>query len=301
MKGLDYFFVAWNSKELFDILMENNCNILLSQHNNRNMIKQLIDYKVEHPEYTGKLFIDSGAYSVSTKGETVDIDDYISYINGISEYVDMIAPLDVIPKFKGDNTEEQSESNYMYMMEHLKEPNKLIPVFHEGESWDYLVRILDYGKDYIALGALVGASKSQISYFLNRAFSIILDYEKKTGRKIKVHTFGMTNQKLLQSYPIASADSTSHIMCASRGSIMTDYGIIPVSEVQTNLKKHIFNRGDEAMKNLQKYLDKLGVDLDQITGDRGYVYRTIINVWYILDFCKNYEYKNKVGIPKPLF
>ena len=58
---LDYFFVGWNSELLFNILMENNCNMLLSQYNNRPMIKRVVEYKKEHPEYTGKLFIDSGA------------------------------------------------------------------------------------------------------------------------------------------------------------------------------------------------------------------------------------------------
>ena len=142
---LDYFFVGWNSELLFNILMENNCNMLLSQYNNRPMIKRVVEYKKEHPEYTGKLFIDSGAYTVSTKGDEVDIDSYISYINEIGEYVDIIAPLDVIPKFKGDKTEEASEKNYNYMMEHLKYPEKLIPVFHEGESWEYLKKILTLG------------------------------------------------------------------------------------------------------------------------------------------------------------
>lgn len=274
--------------------------MLLSQYNNRPMIKRVVEYKKEHPEYTGKLFIDSGAYTVSTKGDEVDIDSYISYINEIGEYVDIIAPLDVIPKFKGDKTEEASEKNYNYMMEHLKYPEKLIPVFHEGESWKYLKKILSYGKDYIAVGALVGASKNQIEYFLNKVFLIIKEFEKETGRKIKVHTFGMTNQKLLKSFPITSADSTSHIMCASRGSIMTDYGIIPVSDVQSNLKNHIFNKSDAAMKTLQKYLDKLGITLDQITGERGYIYRTVINVYYILDFCNNYKYEDKIT-RKPLF
>lgn len=297
---LDYFFVGWNSELLFNILMENNCNMLLSQYNNRPMIKRVVEYKKEHPEYTGKLFIDSGAYTVSTKGDEVDIDSYISYINEIGEYVDIIAPLDVIPKFKGDKTEEASEKNYNYMMEHLKYPEKLIPVFHEGESWEYLKKILSYGKDYIAVGALVGASKNQIEYFLNKVFLIIKEFEKETGRKIKVHTFGMTNQKLLKSFPITSADSTSHIMCASRGSIMTDYGIIPVSDVQSNLKNHIFNKSDAAMKTLQKYLDKLGITLDQITGERGYIYRTVINVYYILDFCNHYKYEDKIT-RKPLF
>ena len=47
---LDYFFVGWNSELLFNILMENNCNMLLSQYNNRPMIKRVIEYKKEHPE-----------------------------------------------------------------------------------------------------------------------------------------------------------------------------------------------------------------------------------------------------------
>ena len=81
---------------------------------------------------------------------------------------------------------------------------------------------------------------------------------------------------------------------------MTDYGIIPVSDVQSNLKNHIFNKSDEAMKTLQKYLDKLGITLDQITGERGYIYRTVINVYYILDFCNNYKYEDKIT-RKPLF
>lgn len=300
--NFEYFFVAWNAPEVFQAIVENNGNFLLSQYNNRNMITELIKYKKAHPEYKGKLFIDSGAFTVSTKGDKINIDEYINYVNGISDYIDIIAPLDVIPKDKYDRTEEASEINYMYMMSKLKHPEKLIPVFHEGEDWHYLEKILDYGKDYIALGALVGAGASQIDYFLNKAFHIIGDYEKKHNKKIKIHAFGMTSQRLLRSYPIHSADSTSHIMSAAKGSIMTPWGNILVSNVQKGLKSHIDNKNVGSREALQKYLDRIGISIDQMQGrERSYVYRTVANVYYILDFCRDYKYENRIKAPKPFF
>ena len=78
-------------------------------------------------------------------------------------------------------------------------------------------------------------------------------------------------------------------------------------EISMNMIANILGLGNaatplgiKAMKTLQKYLDKLGITLDQITGERGYIYRTVINVYYILDFCNNYKYEDKIT-RKPLF
>ena len=58
-------------------------------------------------KYGGRIFIDSGAYSIARSGRSVTIDDYIEYINR-TDQPEVFASLDAIP-FPELNTQTAKE------------------------------------------------------------------------------------------------------------------------------------------------------------------------------------------------
>ena len=90
--------------------------------------------------------------SAHTRDAEVDVDAYIEYLNGIDDDVHVFAQVDKIPgKFRHPKTREElaeapemSWNNYLYMRERLKSPEKLLPIFHQGEDFKWLHNILDY-------------------------------------------------------------------------------------------------------------------------------------------------------------
>ena len=79
------------------------------------------------------LFIDSGAYSVYTgKKDKIDVDEYISYVDSLDDYIYAVAQVDTLPgkfgqpKYSQDYIESADKSweNYLYMRSKMKSPEK---------------------------------------------------------------------------------------------------------------------------------------------------------------------------------
>ena len=87
-----YFTSVSDSKHL-DFLLENNCCNILISFLEKTKIKKLID--LHNPDIN--IFIDSGAFSAFTRGISIDIDEYIEFINSVHDNVELYASLDVIP------------------------------------------------------------------------------------------------------------------------------------------------------------------------------------------------------------
>ena len=102
------------------------------------------------------LFIDSGAYSVHSQGfekvskgrfATFDemVDEYINYVNGLDDKIIAVAQFDHIPGvFKQPKKPEDyvesaklSWENFLYMYPKMKSPEKLLVVYHQGESFEH--------------------------------------------------------------------------------------------------------------------------------------------------------------------
>ncbi len=173
------------------------------------------------------LMLDSGAFSVWNKGATIDIDDYINFCKkcpGVTYYVN----LDVIPGAPGtavrrtpemiEGACKQGWKNYLKMVSVLP-VEKVIPVYHRGESLAWLEKYLDFGTPYLgiglsgALGVVTAEKKSWISqikkYILNSA-----------GRPIiKTHGFAVTAWEMMKILPWHSVDSASWVRQASYGTI----------------------------------------------------------------------------------
>lgn len=147
-----------------------------------------------------KLFLDSGAFSADSKGEPIDIYDYIEFIKKNKKHLEVWANLDVIGDAKATWKNQE-------IME--KEGVGGIPVFHIEDDIRYLHRCLSY--PYFALGGMAGkgSSEKRRLHFLDMCFDIICDEEGKP--KNKVHGFGLASPKYVFRYPWFSFDSSSWV------------------------------------------------------------------------------------------
>lgn len=169
-----------------------------------------------------RFFLDSGAFSAWSRGTKIDIDEYCAFIKANIELLEVYACLDVVPGVPGRSATskervdaaEQSWTNYLYMVNEGLSP---LPVFHYGEDFKYLERILDYGCDYVGIGGLVGIASPMRRAWLDRLFVRITD---KAGKPIvKTHGFGMTAVPLIFRYPWYSIDSTTWIQITANGCV----------------------------------------------------------------------------------
>ena len=157
------------------------------------------DYGKWHQEqgYLGKnLFLDSGAYSAFSRGEKIDLDEYIEFIKNNKQHIKTYAGLDVIGDWQA------TRKNIEYMEAHGLQP---LPTFHVGSPLTELHRLCDK-YDYIALGGLVPLATQRVKMesWLNTCFSVIKDYWP-----VKVHGFGVNSFWSWKKYPFYSVDATS--------------------------------------------------------------------------------------------
>lgn len=241
---LDLYFAGASHNKASDWINELNLNRLFSQELNRPEVAKMIEKK-KSGEYNGKIFIDSGAFTAHTKGINVDVDEYIEYLNSITEYVTCYAQVDCIPGTFGKpkTTQELAEApgkswdNYLYMRPKLKQPEKLLPVYHQGEHVKWLKNMLEWTDEngnhvpYIGISPANDKSQKEKDAFIHMCFDEI---KKSSNPDVKTHAFGMTNLKTLSRYPFTSADSTSWALTAVNGGIMTKWGVIGMSAQSKN-------------------------------------------------------------------
>ncbi|MCP4953979.1 MAG: hypothetical protein GY922_19240 [Proteobacteria bacterium] len=142
-----------------------------------------------------KIFLDSGAYSALTQKKTIDVGRYADWLLQYGHLFEVHANLDVIGN--ADGTWE----NQQYLESRGLSP---IPVFHTGEPWHVLDKLLER-YDYIALGGMVGWNKDRLLPWAVRCFK----NARATGRHIRFHGFGLTTWQIVVSLPWYTVDSTS--------------------------------------------------------------------------------------------
>lgn len=290
----DLYFAGAANKHADKYLLEHDGYRLQSQLLDRRNIMNWYLHKSEN----SKLFVDSGAYTAYTQGIRIDVDSYIHYLNSLTERLTIFAQLDTIPgRFGQEKTKEEkleapklSWENYLYMRERLKEPKKLLPIFHQGEDYDWLWNMLEYkdenGEHIPYIGISPAVDVPGLEEFLTRSFDII---SKSSNPKVKTHAFGMTQLAMLEKYPYTSADSTSWKLSAAMGSIYTPYGLVYVSDRGSKDKSYIKNQPKEAQENLLKWISDCGYTLEEVA-KFDYV-RYIINIKYLMNWAKNYQFK----------
>ena len=281
----DLYFVGTQNKEHDEYMIKKNCSRLFSY---AEKPFYTIKRYLEHPN---KLFIDSGAFSIANKvrrGKNLTIDDYIEFINSNTR-PDLYASFDVIPRplttETAKNSAEQSLNNYLYMLDKLDEPEKLIPVYHYGEDFKYLEKILELKPNYIAFGGRGGISTKYLYTCLDTFFDIL------KGSNVKTHAFGITVLNLLEQYPFTSADSTSYQKVATMGGIFLESlnTTIKISTSTLNDNNHYQYQKEDIKKLINEEIEKYGYNLQDLQTSTNR--RIEFNVDYFTRWAENYQYK----------
>lgn len=295
--SFDIYFAGGHSGETENYIISKNYNRLLSQINERKVVYKYIEAKKNG--WKGKLLIDSGAFSVHKSGKTVDLNEYIQFLNDNHEYLDYYIQLDDIPgKWGEQKTIEQitespkkSWDNYLYMIEKLVEPQKLLPVFHQGENFSYLEQMLEFRNTnnesiaYICLSSNKELPTKDRLLFYKKCYEII---HNSSNPNVKIHSLGTQSKIQCESFPFTSSDATSWILTAANGNIYTKFGTILVSDMQSGDKHNILN--DVGIDVFKQYVESKGYTVKELSND--YKKRIKWNVDYLGNWALNeYDYK----------
>lgn len=157
------------------------------------------------------IFLDSGAFSMFTKGAEISLEAYASFVQKNADCFHTVANLDDLHR------NEQKSWDNQKTMERLLPNTFILPCFHTHEDPKWLKKYID-NYEYIALGGMVVETKQSMIRWLDDIFDKYL-VDKKGRARVKVHGFGMTNFDIASRYPWYSVDSTGWIIAARHGLI----------------------------------------------------------------------------------
>ncbi len=168
------------------------------------------------------LMLDSGAFGAWNRGVKIDLDAYIDFITEHKEVLSSYVALDVL----AEGRESQRTSSAIEQAAILSYKNlqimkdaglSPIPVFHQGDGFKWLERLLKDGETYIGISTRKDLLSGQTRPWLDKVWSYLRD--AKGHALIKTHGFGITSPKLLFSYPWYTTDSTTWMLSAAFGKI----------------------------------------------------------------------------------
>lgn len=281
-------------------------------------------YIQEHPDCPCDLVVDSGAYSAWSKGKKFDIDKYIDYLNA-DKLIDTCfwaAEADVIPgSFGVDPTEEerlnapeQSWKNYLYMIDRVRYPKKIVPIFHMGEDYKHLIRMLSYKfKDgdfipYIGISPRNDVHVGEKIKWYEETWKVINNECKKLGRdKPLTHNFGCTTISIMEQYPSCSSDSTSWLRYATFGNILLvtngKIKMVYVSTRDTARPDHLINQSPAVKKEIENACQKMGhgMSIDALVNDEKGNLRPLFNLFQLNEWKKSFKYIGNDDIKEDLW
>lgn len=272
------YFAGSAPQEVDEFLVKHQFNRLFSQLNDRSRIKRWMAYKDEHPDM--KLFVDSGAFSAYTKGKTIDLDDYINYLNTYGDYFNVMVQVDFIPG-KSNVIQDKdvyldapriSWENFLHMRERLDKRlwDRFIPVFHEGEDFKWLENMLTYkdadGKPlaYIGISPHTETTTDRRLIFCKEVFRRI----QKLNPEVKTHGFGMTALNILPYIAFTSVDSTTWLKGAIYGTILVHrhnkLAAMNVGVRTTGSSDHFCWLGDQAKDEVCRLIEDAGFSTEKL-------------------------------------
>lgn len=287
--AFDFYFAGMLKLETMDYVCKLGVNILSSYGYDMKNIMRLLERK-RSGQWSGNLFIDSGAFTVHRKNGTVDVDAYISFLNENKDCISRAVQLDDIPGVWGEvkTAKQMAESpikswdNYLYMVSKLERPEMLLPVFHQGENFKYLSNMVEYkyanGKpiEYICVSGNKELTKKQRKQWYAKVYDVI---KRSSNPHVKVHCLGSATLTDMQEFPFTSSDATSWLMTSANGSILTPFGTVLVSSMQKFSKDHILNRPPECLQTVHNMCNEFGIKFDDLM--ESHTARSHFNVRYL--------------------
>jgi hypothetical protein len=132
--------------------------------------------------------------------------------------------------------------------------------------------------------------------FIAECFKII---KYSSNPNVKTHALGMTKLEVLESFPFTSADSTSWLLTAAMGSIMTPWGTVTVSSKSKYKKGHYVTLPKEGRCVIDEYISRYGITFEEVS--ESWQKRMEINIHFLIDWSNNYVYKPRTVWTNKLF
>lgn len=243
------------------------------------------------------IFLDSGAFTMFTKGEKIDLASYAQYIKDNIDWVHVASNLDAI----GQGQEEITYSNQKGLE---KLGVSICPVHHARDDDKWLKRYLADGYEYIFLGGMVPETSTYLRGWLDHVWDKFLTKKDGTAR-VKVHGFGMTTFDLMRRYPWHSVDSTGWVMLSRYGNIFVDLPTgrdVKISISSDSKAVYTFDRHfDNMAEPTQKFVDEIirGRGYDPELLRTHYGWRDHWNINYFRRFCERPDptfRKQQIGV-----
>lgn len=185
-----------------------------------------------HPDVLSDPFktmlVDSGAFSVWTKGRAINIDEYLRFaleMRDSSMCEINFVNLDVIPARFGrrptlqerEDAAAASYRNFCYLRDRGLTS---INVFHQHEDFKWL-RLLADSADYIGISPANDVSVPERDRWLDKVFAVLHGVSQRSALN-RTHGFGVTATNLLEGYPFFSVDSTTWMNGAKYGTFVVN-------------------------------------------------------------------------------
>lgn len=254
----------------------------IQHHMKRRLLSYWYHHKGDEPSeevviakktYGLDLFLDSGAFTAFTKKVVILPKDYAAYVHKAKQYFTVISSLDAI----GDAVE-----SYRIFRELQALGCDVAPVFHAREDLSWLVKYLDEGHPYILIGGMVPETSKWLLGWLDHLFEHYLTNRDGTPR-VKLHGFGLTDQRLMFRYPWHSVDSASWIFTGVFGGcvFLTPAGLrkVTFTRESPNAKKidapHYDNLAPIHRREVDGWLEEYGFTAEQCRD--GQIFRHTVN------------------------
>lgn len=250
--------------------------------------------------WTGEVMLDSGAFSAWSKGEEVTLDHVVrSYdkaleeLEGVATCVWMIN-LDVIPGSKGrdptpQETEEaiaESDRNYAALVRRYGD--RVLPVFHQGESESRLQQVIGLHSHYICISP-------QNTLFESIRFEWASRVHKIIAGSRETHGLAATGTRMMREVPWRSVDSATWIQTAGFGGIrlwIPHRGLVSlqISEKSSSLEKfdsHYDNLNEADKRYCASIIEAYG--LDPLLLRESFAHRALFNLRANEDFLNSID------------
>jgi hypothetical protein len=250
--------------------------------------------------------VDSGAFTVWNKGGSIDVNEYGNKLLELLQFFDVAANLDVIPGKKGmaasditsqitDKAASEGWANFQKLSAKLYangiNPQRLMPIYHQGESLDWLRRMVAHGCEYIGVSPSNDYATSQRQLWLDTVYDYLLSLPKLP----KTHGYAVTSPVLMKQYPWFSVDSASWVQQGGYGTVNTPFGVVTLSDRETAMGRAESMNGrswsPEMKEKLAAYFQGIGLDVEQLKAS--FHERWKANAIYMLNLEKQMLYKKK--------
>lgn len=234
-----YFAGAWPNINVSDSIMPKNRLVSFAYP------RDFFQWLEVTGEKKGSMIIDSGAFSAWNKNDSIDIDEYIKFAHEAiekgeaSNKIVHVVNLDEIPGKVGQTA---SLNNKLGNSEQLKKRKEMINkaaaaglqnmltmkengitpihVFHQGEDWEWLDKMLAE-LSYIGISPANDMSRRSKKEWIESVF----EYMHKNGAShVDTHGFAVTAISMIRDFPWTSCDSASWKLQAGFGSILYPAG-----------------------------------------------------------------------------